>query len=76
MGFSLSRMQVRPDLRPRLDHIDSDKLIYEHRSSLLVFFKIWLSSDIDEMVATITLWNKVSPAFLNLNDFCSSADEG
>ena len=42
----------------------------------LVFFRIWLSSDIDEVVATMTFWNKVSPAFPNLDDVRSGADDG
>ncbi|RLN39689.1 hypothetical protein C2845_PM01G18420 [Panicum miliaceum] len=44
-------------------------------SSLLVFFQVWLSSDICKVAATMTLWNKVSPASPYLDDVRSDADE-
>ena len=47
-----------------------------YRSSLLVFFKVWFSSGIGEMVATIMFWNKVSPAFFYLDNVRSDVDKG
>ena len=44
--------------------------------NLLSFCRVWFSSDIDEVVVTMTLWNKVSPAFPYLDDVRSSADDG
>ena len=49
--------------------------LFFHRF-ILVFFRIWFSSDIDEVVAMMTLWNKVSPAFPYLDDVRSGADDG
>ena len=43
---------------------------------LFSFFRVWFSSDIDEVVVTMTLWNKVSPAFSYLDDVRSDADDG
>jgi len=43
---------------------------------LFSFFRVWFSSDIDEVVVTMTLWNKVSPAFSYLDDVRFGADDG
>ena len=43
---------------------------------LFSFFRVWFSSDIDEVVATMTFWNNVSPAFFYLDDIRSGADDG
>ena len=47
-----------------------------HRSSLLVFFKIWFSNDIGKVVAMMTLWNKVFTTFPYLDDIRFGIDKG
>jgi hypothetical protein len=43
---------------------------------MLVFFQGWFSSDISEVAAMMTLWNKVSPVCPYLDDVRSGADKG
>ena len=43
---------------------------------LISFFRVWFSSDIDEVMVTMMHWNKVFLVFLYLDDVHSGTDDG
>ena len=71
--FSSRRRQALPPLPLRWPRREWGLIFFLHPFS---FFRVWFFSDIDKVVATITLWNKVSPVFPYLDDIRSGADDG